>query len=179
MLILVTGASASGKSEYAEGRAVELAKREGLKLFYIATMVPFDEESRRRIARHRAMRKEKQFQTVERYTDLEGIELPGEAVVLLECMSNLTANEMYQQDGARERTVEVILNGVHRLQAQCRHLVVVTNEIFSDGILYDAETCRYQQYLGEINCQMAERAEELIEVVYGIPVYHKKRSERS
>ena len=50
-----------------------------------------------RILRHRQMRAGKGFETVERYTDLKGLKLDPDSVVLLECMSNLTANEMFQE----------------------------------------------------------------------------------
>ena len=66
MLILVTGGSGSGKSEYAEGIAVSLAEREGLPLYYIAAMKPYGEEGKRRVERHRRLRAGKGFQTVER-----------------------------------------------------------------------------------------------------------------
>ena len=56
MLILVTGGSGSGKSEYAENTAVSLAEEKGLPLYYIAAMRPFGEEGRRRVERHRRLR---------------------------------------------------------------------------------------------------------------------------
>ena len=175
MFIVVTGGSGSGKSEYAEEQVVRLAKEMTgqPRLYYIATMYPFDEESHKRIARHREMRKEKHFETVEQYTNLKELTFPENSIVLLECMSNLTANEMYQQDGAGEETVENICQGLEHLLEQCEHLVVVTNEVFSDGILYDPETMRYQHYLGEINCRMAKAADKMVEVVYGIPLVQK------
>lgn len=175
MFVVVTGGSGSGKSEYAEGQVVKLAREMTgeAKLFYIATMYPFDEESHKRIARHREMRKEKNFETVEQYTNLEELEFPDHAIVLLECMSNLTANEMYQEGGAGVDTVEVICRGIRHLLDQCAHLVVVTNEVFSDGISYDPETVRYQRYLGAINCRMAQEADKVVEVVYGIPLVQK------
>lgn len=40
MILLVTGGSASGKSEYAENRALQLAKTEQKKLIYLAAMKP-------------------------------------------------------------------------------------------------------------------------------------------
>ena len=94
-------------------------------------------------------------------------------MVLLECMSNLTANEMYQENGAGEQTVEEILAGIRYLLGRVRHLVVVTNEIFSDGITYDPDTSRYQQYLGRINSEMGRMADTVTEVVYGIPIIVK------
>ena len=47
------------------------------------------------------------------------------------------------------------------------------NEVFSDGIYYDDETMRYIKYLGEINVKLGKEADNVIEVVYSIPVYHK------
>ena len=71
MILLVTGGSASGKSEYAENRALQLAKAEQKKLIYLAAMKPFGEEAAKRIERHRQLRAGKGFETVERYTDIE------------------------------------------------------------------------------------------------------------
>ncbi len=90
--------------------------------------------------------------------------------VLLECMSNLTANELYQANGAKERTAEAVMQGVRLLQERCRELVIVTNEVFSELPPLSREMKVYHQMLGEINCQMAKMAEQVTEVVYGIPV---------
>lgn len=167
MFQVITGGSGSGKSAYAEQQILDYGPAERI---YIATMFPFDEESHARIKRHRAMRAKKQFSTVECYTGLKSLKLPGDSVVLLECMSNLVANEMFQRDGAGEDTVEEVLLGISHLLSSARHLVVVTNEIFSDGIGYDPETVRYQRYLGAINARMGEMADTVTEVVYGIPL---------
>ena len=67
MLHLITGGSGSGKSAYAEKQV--LAAGEGRRI-YIATMIPYGEEGRQRVERHRKLRQEKQFETLECYTDL-------------------------------------------------------------------------------------------------------------
>lgn len=170
MLALITGGSGSGKSEYAEQMVLKLAKTPRL---YIATMYPFDEECRARIRRHRAMRREKGFETLECYRGLKDADVSGYRTVLLECMSNLTANELYQEGGAGSRCVEEILEGVSRVKDQCEHLLIVTNEIFSDGIEYDEETRQYQHYLAKINRRIASMADLVVEVVYSIPLVHK------
>ena len=167
MFHVITGGSGSGKSAYAEEKILELGQAPRI---YIATMYPFDQESHLRIARHRKMRAEKEFETVECYTGLKSVRMPAGANVLLECMSNLTANEMFQPEGAGEDTVCEILAGIGSLIRQSENLIVVTNEIFSDGIQYAEETRTYQSYLGEINRQMAEIADKVTEVVYGSPV---------
>ena len=167
MFLVITGGSGSGKSAYAEQCVLDFGPAERI---YIATMYPFDEECDRRIRRHREMRRQKQFSTLECYTGLKKADIPEDSVVLLECMSNLTANEMYQEGGAGGQTVEEILAGICYLLKRVRHLVVVTNEIFSDGIDYDSETMRYQSYLGQINSEMGRMADQVTEVVYGIPI---------
>lgn len=171
MLILVTGGSGSGKSAFAEDRVLSLGEA---RRIYIATMHPFDQESFKRIERHRKMRAGKGFDTIECYTGLKDVQISGDSVVLLECMSNLTANEMFEENGAHQNTVEEILAGVQKLKERARHVVIVTNEIFSDGVTFDEEMNTYLRYLGEINQAMAKMADEAVEVVYGIPIYLKK-----
>ncbi len=175
MITLVTGGSGSGKSAFAENQLVSCST--GSRI-YIATMYPFDEESHRRIARHRDMRAGKDFETIERYTNLKELSVPEDSYVLLECMSNLVANEMFQEDGAGENTVAAVLEGVKAMEARVRHLFIVTNEIFSDGVEYDPETERYQRYLGVINQEIGKIASQVAEVVYGIPIWRKVYDKR-
>lgn len=167
MIVLVTGGSGSGKSAFAEDKVLSFGEA---RRIYIATMYPFDMESKKRISRHRNMRAGKGFETVECYTNLKELLLPKDSVVLLECMSNLAANEMFQKDGAKESTVEEILEGVREIAGHVRHLVIVTNEIFSEAALYEGETETYRKYLGEINRRIGEMADQVYEVVYGIPL---------
>lgn len=170
MLVLVTGGSGSGKSAFAEDRVLSFGEK---KRIYIATMHPFDQESIKRVQRHRKMRAGKGFETVECYTGLKNVSVPKDSVVLLECMSNLTANEMFEEQGAHRDTVGEILKGVSHLCEQASHVVIVTNEIFSDALSFDQEMETYLKYLGNINQKLAEKADEAVEVVYGIPVYIK------
>ena len=167
MMTVVTGGSGSGKSAFAEDKILSFGPG---KRIYIATMHPYDEESHKRVARHRKMRAGKGFETVECYTGLKNLDFPENAVVLLECMSNLAANEMFEEKGAGEKTVEAVLEGIKKLSSQVRHLVIVTNEIFSDGMVYDKETENYQRLLGRINAYLAEISDVCYEVVYGIPL---------
>lgn len=173
MFILVTGGSGSGKSVYAENRITELSQ--GQPKYYIATMFPMDKESEYRVKKHRIQRQEKNFITIEKYTNLKSIALPPKTNVLLECMSNLTANELYSETGAGDRTKEEVIEGIQMLLSQTEYVVVVTNEVFSDGKAYDSDTMGYLKVLGEMNCTLGKWADEVIEVVYGIPVWQKGR----
>lgn len=173
MLTLITGGSGSGKSEFAENLAVAMGKK---PLYYIATMIPFDEESKKKIARHQSMREKKDFTTIECFTNLLDVSVQDKSIVLLECMSNLLANELYREDNSKESCVGNIIEGIKHLLSQSEQVIVVSNEVFSDGLTYDDETNYYIKCLGEINTILAQIAEEVIEVVYTIPIYHKVNS---
>jgi len=166
MLHIITGGSGSGKSAYAEDYLVSL---DGLNRVYIATMYPFDEESKKRIIRHKEMRADKSFETIECYTNVDKVQLPDNADVLLECLSNLVANVMYQEV-EEIAIVDRILVAIKGLIAKAANVVIVTNEIFSDISDYSEETKRYQRYLGAINQELSRNADFVTEVVYGIPV---------
>ena len=70
--------------------------------------------------------------------------------------------------------MEAVLAGVAALKDRCAHLVIVTNDVFSDGITYDEVTKLYQERLGTINRRIAAEADEATEVVCGIPLRLKK-----
>ena len=147
------------------------------KRYYIATMIPFGKETEEKIARHRKLRAGKGFETIECYTDLkkaaEILQTKETGSVLLECMSNLVANEMYDPSGAGENAEESILAGIHKLQKVSDDLVVVTNEVFSDSMTDNPEMEEYLKLLGKLNLRMGEMADLVTEVVYGIPVERK------
>lgn len=173
MMHLVTGGSGSGKSAYAEQQVLEAGDA---PRYYIATMMPYGEEGRRRVEKHRRMRREKHFETIECYMDLKQVQVPPGSTVLLECLSNLTANELYDPAGAKEETVKAVLDGIRSLRAQAGTLILVSNEIFSDGVPYDDSMLQYLSYLGRINREVAALADRVTEVVYGIPVPIKREA---
>ncbi len=170
MIQLVIGGAASGKSEFAEQLVLSVGD---LPRYYIATMQPFDDESVRRIEKHRQMRAKKSFTTVECYTNLASVTLLEHGVVLLECMSNLAANEKYSPDGAGENALAAIADGVSALERQCERLIIVSNEVFSGGNRYEGDTDSYLRLLAAVNRMLAARADTVVEVVCGLPQVHK------
>ena len=105
MITLVIGTQDSGKSALAE----DLAQESDGKLYYLATMKVCDEEGRKRIERHRKAREGKGFETIERQIRIADaaadIDDHEEATVLLECMANLVANEMYDNPERNRETM--------------------------------------------------------------------------
>lgn len=190
MITLVTGGSGSGKSAYAESL---LYSCEGIR-YYIATMQIYDAEGEKKVERHRKLRAGKGFLTIESPMNVGKIrfECAGESEqaqyrqeaerkvqgssekksALLECMSNLTANEMFTKDGMKseEEVVEKIVSEIQTLSRKLDNLVIVTNNVFEDGVIYDAGTMEYLRALGRINAALARLADRVAEVVVGIPV---------
>lgn len=162
MFTLIIGGAASGKSEYAEGHVLSLPG----KRVYLATMQPWDEECRARIEKHRRLRARKGFDTVEQYTDLSAAPVAAGSNVLLECMSNLVANELYAPGGGGAGAA---IDGVLALLPRCKHLTAVTNEVFSGGAEYQGDTLRYLSELARVNRALAQRADLVVEVVSGLP----------
>ena len=205
MITLITGGSGSGKSAYAEKYICYVSNEKGCKeKYYIATMQVFDDEGQRKIDRHRRLRAGKGFITIEQPRDIQNAvsKLQSESSLktgrsaLIECMSNLVANEMFQlvdasgmqaaeaekealddpenmkdYDTARISHVsKKVLKEVSILSENVAELVIVTNNVFEDGVCYDESTMNYIKAMGIVNRGLAAMAERVVEVVAGIPV---------
>jgi adenosylcobinamide kinase/adenosylcobinamide-phosphate guanylyltransferase len=177
MMVLITGGSGSGKSAYAEERVSrlyqEISPKERGRLLYVATMEPYGEEGQQRIARHHHLRAGKGFATLECYTHLEKLPVAKNDVVLVECLSNLTANEMFSREGRGQEAAFWVEKGIRHLINTCSHVVLVGNQVFSDGISYEASTMAYLEELAKIQNLAAQLADEVVEVVCGIPLLVK------
>ena len=174
MIHLVIGGSGSGKSAYAEQLLDEKEQK-----VYIATMQVYDAEGEKKVARHQALRAGKGFVTVEQPREIGAVCLPQgmHTGVLLECMSNLVANEMFSGETVRSETEVAarIVQGIRTLAAKVEDLVIVSNNVFEDGISYDATTQAYIRALGRVNTGIAAFADRVTEVVVGIPVCIKEK----
>lgn len=205
MITLITGGSGSGKSAYAEKYICHASNEKGFKeKYYIATMQVFDEEGQRKIDRHRRLRAGKGFITIEQPRDIQDAvsKLQSENCLktgrsaLLECMSNLVANEMFppvdasdtKEAGVKKEALDEpdnmrdyentlislvskkVLKDVSILSENVAELVIVTNNVFEDGVCYDESTMNYIKTMGIVNRGLAAMAESVVEVVAGIPV---------
>lgn len=189
MITLVLGGSGSGKSAYAEHLLDGKTNK-----YYIATMQVYDAEGGKKVARHRRLRAGKGFVTMEQPRDIgevdfskraqQAMEPPDRAgqnvterprCALLECMSNLVANEMFAENKIRLRdeVTAQILDGIEALNSQLAHFLIVTNNVFEDGISYEETTAEYIEAMGQVNERLAAMADTVIEVVAGIPVVWK------
>lgn len=167
-LTLISGGSKCGKSSLAESLFSDFSGEK----FYIATMIPSGEEAFSSIERHRINRAGKGFVTIEKYRDIGEISLTKGCGVLVECLGNLLANEMFF-GGEIKFPNEKITDGIMHLKNISDRIVIVTNDVSRDGILYDETTEMYKKNLSELNRKIAEIADCVTECVFGIPLVRK------
>lgn len=149
---LILGPNNSGKSLYAEELAVSYA---GSPLFYLATMVPQTDDNYKRIEKHRLQRNGKGFATIEEPWDIDKINVPSDAVVLLEDASNLTANGIFLHHSNAEESYQKILSLANR----CKALIVVSIAGLK-GDQYDEETKAYIDQLNLLNQKLEKAASQ-------------------
>lgn len=164
MIYLISGGADSGKSTFAEKCAVS---HYGSKL-YIATMENKSDEAKKRIANHRKMRQGKGFITIEKEKDLLNINISQYDIVLLECLPNLVANHIYLGG-----SVDFLYKDINYLIENAQNLIIVTNDISNCAITYNEEVYKYIKILNKLTCFIALKSDKVIEVVAGIPIYHK------
>lgn len=181
MIIFAYGGSGSGKSAFAEEISSHYG---GSEKYYVATMKVFDEEGKERVAKHRRQREGRNFKLIEKPVLIESVctnlaqeKAAGKKIFLLiECLSNLVANEMFS-DGSimsAEKVVDSVEKGLTEVFESADDVVVVSNNVFEDGIGYDDSVCEYMHALGKINEWMCRKADKSYEVVVGIPLEIKK-----
>jgi len=96
------------------------------------------------------------------------------SAVLVECLSNLLANEMFLPDGkilSSGEAVKKVVSGLKSLFSAgdfISEIVLVSNNIFDDGLDYDEATKSYMEALAKINAFAAKNADKVFEVVAGI-----------
>ena len=176
-MILVLGGSGSGKSAYAEERIKKISLEKRLPVYYVATMKVYGAEEEKIVERHKQLRAGKGFFAVEQPTDLCQVldKVEEDCAVILECLSNLCANEMFNDNEilSEDTVVAKICDHIKGVNEKVKDMVVVSNNIFDDGVAYDETTLAYIRALGRINRYTAQLAEEVWETVVGIPVQIK------
>lgn len=176
MKVLVIGGSKSGKSDFSQEIALSLAQ--GKKHYYVATMIPGDQEDHNRILSHLKRREGMEFETIEQGLHLlECLEYAdSNAVFLIDSVTTLLTNEFFPKEKNYEPDHKAAIRcGKDLLQFadSVAHTVVVSDAIFSDAVRYDTSTDSYRQHLGRIHGQLAKDFDTVLEMTNGNLIVHK------
>ncbi|MBQ4002816.1 MAG: bifunctional adenosylcobinamide kinase/adenosylcobinamide-phosphate guanylyltransferase, partial [Bacteroidaceae bacterium] len=126
MIILITGGQRSGKSTYAERRALSLSPRP----VYMATARIWDDEFGERVKKHQA-RRGPEWTNIEEERWLSRHDVTGR-VVLVDCCTLWATNFFYEGEGQEpsvERALAQLREEFDRLTQQDATFLFVTNEI--------------------------------------------------
>lgn len=175
MIVLITGGAKNGKSSYAQELAVKLAR--GGVHYYLATMIPVDEEDRERIRRHIADRDGMGFETVECGRNLLSClpKVDKKGSFLLDSTTALLMNELFvppdwhlDLDAGRRCCDEVV-----QFAQSVANIVIVSDYIYSDAQRYDDVTEFYRKSLADIDRRLAEISDVVLEMSAGNLICHK------
>ena len=190
MIALVVGGAKSGKSMFAQDLAKslkesfniyleedldsELKKKNG-KLYYVATMNPYDLEDLKRIENHLKEREGYGFNTIEETMDMIKVSkiIQKEDTVLIDSITSLVTNYMFKGKDFFKEVSNDILSGILEIINVAGDVVIVSDYLFSDSIQYDFYTESFRKEIGVINKKLAEFADIVVECSYGNIIYHK------
>lgn len=190
-LTMVTGGARSGKSNFAEELVNKLVLRKkeqnsNAQVLYIATAIPFDEEMKIRIQRHREQRS-RDWRTIEQSEGLAKVfQQAEERIILLDCITVMLGNLLFSSgvDEEMPNIAEVaqvekkitdqmteILDVIKR--DLTRDVVIVTNEL-GLGLVPAYPLGRiFRDLAGRINQKIARASDHVYFVISGIPTLIK------
>ncbi len=162
-VILVGGGARSGKSRY----ALELARKRGPRLVFLATAQPLDHEMEARIARHRAERAP-EFTTIEEPLEVGDAIAGADAdAIVVDCLTLWLSNVMLTFGRDVDRDSEKLFSAARASKAA---VILVTNEV-GCGLVPDNTVGRdFRDHAGLLNQRAASVAEEVYWMVFGQPL---------
>ncbi|MGI9536554.1 MAG: bifunctional adenosylcobinamide kinase/adenosylcobinamide-phosphate guanylyltransferase [Desulfocapsaceae bacterium] len=175
-IILVTGGTRSGKSDFALGRCEKLS---GSHCF-VATCPILDEEMAERIEKHRQVRDAQIWETVEEPLSInEVLARNAYDVYLVDCLTLWINNHLANSDETKtvcnesfvESEIRHLLKTSESIDAE---VVFVTNEVGMGIVPENQLARRYRDLVGLCNRMIAAAAEEVVMVSCGLPIYLKK-----
>lgn len=168
MLIFVTGGVRSGKSAYAQRRALELSAEP----VYVATAKIWDEDFQERVKRHQDDRGP-EWTTFEGYQDLHLLPLSGRTVVI-DCVTLWLTNFFMDFENDIELSLAAFKKEIDQLLPMQGTFIIISNEL---GMGMHADTAvgrKFADLQGWANQYVAQKAEEAVFIVSGLPLFLKK-----
>ena len=167
-IILITGGQRSGKSSKAEELALSLSENP----VYLATAHVWDKEFRERVRRHQE-RRGPQWTNIEEETALSKHDMTGR-VVVIDCVTLWLTNFFFANDSNTDISLEQAKAEFDAFTSKDATYIFVTNEIGSGGVSDNAIQRKFTDLQGWMNQYIAQKADEVILMVSGLPVVIKK-----
>ncbi len=158
---LFIGGIKSGKSKNAE---IYTLKNSKAKPIYLATNEFFDDEMKKRVANHKALR-EDAFITIEEPLNLSRIIKTFDSTVLVECVSMWINNMLYH--GLSE---DDMFEELESLSTADTDIVFVINDVSCSVVSENRLTREFVDINGRISQLLASKCDEVFNTVAGISV---------
>lgn len=163
-IILITGGQRSGKSTKAEELALQLSPHP----VYLATAHIWDEEFRARVQKHQE-RRGPEWTNIEEEKYLSKHDLTGR-VVVIDCVTLWLTNWISTENAEVDAILTAAKQELDRFTAPDATYIFVTNEIGLGGVSTNQLQRRFTDLQGWMNQYIAQKADEVILMVSGIPV---------
>ena len=166
-ITLVLGGQRSGKSGYAEGLICS-----GQEALYLATAQTLDKEMTERVIIHKK-RRDPNWLTVEEPFDLASALLMNDKIgrpILIDSLGMWVANLL-----ACEKDVEKQMRELVEVMKNIKSSLIFVSDEVGQGIIPDNSLARqFIDKLGALNQLLADRADAVIFVTAGLPMYLKR-----
>ncbi|MBK5253863.1 MAG: bifunctional adenosylcobinamide kinase/adenosylcobinamide-phosphate guanylyltransferase [Peptostreptococcaceae bacterium] len=176
MNYFISGGCKNGKSFHAQRVAKKMSEENGLPLYYIATMIPIDEEDNIRIDRHISERAGWGFETIEQPVNILGCldKIDNKGVFLFDSVTALLMNEMFPVSGEPNLgAAKKIAKELEEFCSRTDNTVFVSDYIYSDCNKFDDLTDKYREGLALLDKTLAKACGQVVEVAYGFTKVHK------
>lgn len=175
-IVFIVGGARSGKSTFAE-KLAEYLQGEKQSLHYVATAQITDDEMARRVKKHQKQRAHKQevWTTWEYPSHIHELatSFNQSYIVLLDCLTTLLANELFQTSKSYEQVYQSVVHGIYAIATNVKTLIIVANEILYQRVPHDSFVHMYCQLMGSIHQEIVRQATCAINVEAGIPILMK------
>lgn len=176
MKVLLSGGCKNGKTSLGQEIACRLSGNQAR--FYMATMIPYDEEDRRRVQHHIEDRAGMGFTTIESPIDLAKDMTTADGTYLIDSITAWLLNSYYPDGFDKEpdpNTEQRCLKELDRVLEKAEHIVFVTDDMYQEGVDYDDFTNDYVRTLAHLGCYLAAKCDLVLELSAGLIYTHKGR----
>lgn len=184
-MILVIGGARSGKSSFSEEKARELQNLHNSNVLYIASSIPFDDDMKDRVKKHKEQRP-KSWYTLEEYKNFQLLynkeEFLNSKVILLDCLTLMISNILLEYNGDFDKVprneidelekniIEEILKLINICNEHNKELIIVSNEVGLGLVPPYRLGSIFRDISGRANQLVAKMSKDVYLITAGIPL---------